>query len=238
MVFELGASGPAADTIGAAAVLGLVAGVGTLATRRTEDGVRRWLRAAAYFCACLVASWATGVLDALLTGPATGTGEWGDPAFVLALLGCIAIEVVAYGVIWPIGTYVLDRPRDPVPAAVFGMAWGVTEAQLLLAMYAVVEHTGWSRPAVVVAAFLVLSAFQGGWHALYWDIRVAPDHNDPAWNARKVLLCHVPNLLATLTFLAVYRAPLLFVLLQTISLVLSCQAMRFPRPARALAVSS
>jgi hypothetical protein len=224
-----GASG-VADLIGWAAAAALVACVAALVLRRNEDGVRRWLRAGAYFSACLVASAAAGVLPVLLTGPLLGDGSLGDIGFVAALLGCVAVELVAYGWVWPRGTYTLDRPRDLPTGIGFGLAWGVTEAQLLLVLFALVEQSGWSKAYVVLVAFVLMSAFQGCWHALYWDRLVAPEHNDPRWNLRKVLLCHVPNLAATLTFLAVYSAPLLFVGLQALSLVLSSCAMHWPRP--------
>ena len=237
MLFEPGLSGLSA-LVASAAAAGLVGCLAVLRTRTALDDVSaRWLRAGAYFCGCLIASAVTGVLDAVLTGRPLGDGDLHDPVFVVALAGCVALEVVAYGLVWPRGTYTLDRPRDLAAGGTFGAVWGLTEGQLLLAGWAVVERTEWSTVYVALAAFVLLSGFQGAWHALYWDRHVAPEHNDPAWNLRKVLLCHVPNLTATLTFLAVYRAPLLFVLLQTIALVLSACAMRFPRPARQLTVT-
>ena len=236
MLFDPGLSGTTAmaGLLAAAGLAGCL--VALRRSPRREADVSRWLRAGAYFCACLAVSAVTGVLDALLTRSPLGEGGLDDPVFVAALTGCVALELVAYGVIWPRGTFTLDRPRDLPAGGAFGAAWGLTEAQLLLAFWAVVEQTGW-RPAYVgLVAFVLMSGFQGAWHALYWDLHVAPEHNDPAWNLRKVLLCHVPNLAATLTLLAVYRAPLLFVLLQTLALVLSSCAMRFPRPSRAAAV--
>ena len=178
----------------------------------------RWARATAYFAVCLVVGWLSGVLPDAVGDP--------DP---LAVVGCLALEVVAYGVIWPIGTYTLDRRRDWVSPA-FGAVWGVCEAQLLLSGYVLVEQLDLGRWPTVGLAFALLSAFQGAWHALYWDLKVAPEHNDPAWNLRKVLLCHVPNLAATLSFYAVSGSALWFVVFQTVSLTLSSTAMRFPRP--------
>jgi hypothetical protein len=226
----------AADLVGWVAAGLLLAFLAALGIRRGEDVLRRWLRAGAYFSGCLVASAATGVLDVLLTGPVLGDGSLGNGVFLAALLGCVVLELIAYGRVWPLGTYTLDRARDLPAGFGFGLLWGVAEAQLLLSLWAVVEWSGWRLSYVVVAAFVLISLFQGCWHALYWDRRVAPEHNDPAWNLRKVLLCHVPNLAATLTFLAVYRAPLLFVAFQTLSLVLCSCAMRFPRPRPAAAV--
>ena len=166
-------------------------------------------RAALYFAACLaVAAVVRPSLSLVAPLP--------------AVVGCLALEVVCYGVIWPRGTYVLDRPRDWASPA-FGLAWGVCEGLLLLSL-AVAVGNPW-------VAFVVLSAFQGVWHAAYWDRFVAPEHNDPRWNLPKVLLCHVPNLAVTLAFLEAYGAGGWFVVFQTVSLVLSATAMRFPRPA-------
>jgi hypothetical protein len=183
----------------------------------------RYRRAAGYFAACLLAGVVSGVTADL------ADVHHGSP--VAVSLAVLVLEVVAYGVVWPIGTYALDRPKDWVSTA-FGVVWGLCEAQLLLSGFVLVEQLGLGKPATVAVAFVLLSAFQGGWHALYWDVRVAPEHNDPAWNLRKVLLCHVPNLLVTLTHYAVYRSALWFVVFQTVSLALSARAMRFPRPAR------
>ena len=52
-----------------------------------------------------------------------------------------------------------------------------------------------------VGVWLAISAFTGIWQDQYWDRLVSPEHNIAAWNARKVVLCHVPNLVVTLTFL-------------------------------------
>lgn len=181
----------------------------------------RYRRAAAYFAVCLLAGAASGVTADLV--------DVDRGAALLPSLAIVLLEVVAYGVVWPIGTFTLDRPKDGVSTA-FGLVWGLCEAQLLLSGYVLVAHLGLAKPLTVALAFVLLSAFQGLWHALYWDIKVAPEHNDPAWNLRKVLFCHVPNLVATLTHYAVYGSALWFVLFQTVSLTLSARAMRFPRP--------
>jgi len=183
----------------------------------TLDG--RWRRALAWFAVCLAASALSGVL-----------ADLGDTdAALLPTLGALAVVAVAYGVVWPIGTFTLDRPRDPVSTG-FGIAWGFFEGQVLLSGYLLVDRLGLDRGWTVLLAFLLLSAFQGAFHALWWDLRVAPEHNDPAWNLRKVLFCHVPNLAVSLTHYAVYGSAFWFVAFQVVALGLSARAMRFPRP--------
>ncbi len=100
----------------------------------------------------------------------------------------------------------------------------------MLSGYVLVDQLDLGPVATVGLTFLLLPAFQGGWHSLYWDLKVAPPHNLPEWNLRKVLFCHVPNLLVTLTFYAVSGSAIWFVAFQVISLALSARAMRFPRP--------
>lgn len=179
----------------------------------------RWRRALGWFAVCLVVSGLSGVPDDL-----------GDlDAAVLPTLGCLVLVALAYGVVWPRGTFALERPRDPV-STWFGVAWGLCEGQLLLSGYLLVDRLGLGRGSTVLLAFLLLSGFQGAFHALWWDVRVAPEHNDPAWNLRKVLFCHVPNLAASLTHYAVYGSAFWFVAFQVVALGLSARAMRFPRP--------
>lgn len=168
----------------------------------------RYRRAAAYFGLCL--------LVALAVRPSLSLD-----APVLPVIGSLALVVVAYGLVWPRGTVTLDRPRDPV-STVFGLVWGVCEG-LLMVSVAVLIGTPW-------LSFLVLAAFLGVFHAAWWDRQVAPEHNIPAWNLPKVLVCHVPNLACSLALLESYDAGGWFVLLQVVALALSARAMRFPRP--------
>lgn len=172
----------------------------------------RYRRAAAYFALCL--------LVALAVRP---TLSFDAP--VLPVLGCLVLVSVAYGVVWPRGTVTLDRPRDRA-STVFGLAWGTCEG-LLLVSVADLIGSPW-------VSFGVLAAFLGAFHAVWWDRQVAPEHNIPSWDLPKVLLCHVPNLAASLALLEAYGAGGWFVLLQVLALTLSSRAMRFPRPDRAV----
>lgn len=168
----------------------------------------RYRRAAAYFGACLAV--------ALAVRPSLSLD-----APVLPVVGCLLLVLVAYGVVWPLGTVTLGRPRDPASTA-FGLVWGACEGLLLLSV-AELLGSPW-------LAFAVLAAFLGGFHAAWWDRRVAPVHNIASWDLPKVLLCHVPNLACSLALLEAYGAGGWFVLLQVVALTLSSRAMRFPRP--------
>lgn len=175
-----------------------------------------WRRAAAYFVACLVIAALAGSLTTrwLDTDHLSNTSWW------LSTLAVVAVEVVGYWVIWPRGTFTLDRPRTPYSSG-FGLAWGVCQGLLFLSV---------ARHLPAWAAWLAISAFQGCFHALWWDIHVAPPHNKPEWNLPKVLLCHVPNLAAAMVWWAQWHDPLPFVAFQVVALVGSARAMRFPPP--------
>lgn len=238
---------PAAMAAAALAAVGLVACLGGLVRRgRTQDrgavppepGLA-WWRAGSYFCLCVLVAWATGALstispaDTFTTTTDRSAGAWW--AFTLA---CVAVELVAYWVVWPRGTYTLDRPLDLGWQVPFGLAWGICQGLLFLSIQFAVSALDVGDLVAGILAFVAIATFQGLWHGLYWDRYVAPEHNDPAWNLPKVLCCHVPNLAITLTYLFVVGNEVMFVAFQTIALLGSTIFMRFPRyPARSSAVA-
>ncbi|MEL7210619.1 MAG: hypothetical protein AAGK32_20695, partial [Actinomycetota bacterium] len=192
-----------------------------------------WLRALVYFAACWLVSWLTGVF-ATITTTAPVTGEQvASAGWWLSAVGCLVVVGIGYGIVWPLGTETHGRPLRPVWVLAFGLLWGAAEGQLFLSMWSVADRLIGPAWLVVVVTFGAISVFTGLWHDRYWDRLVAPEHNITAWNARKVALCHVPNLAATLTFLAVYENALLFVAFQTLALCLSSWFMRFPPPTAA-----
>jgi len=197
--------------------------------RRNGYDVRlAWLRAGMYFCACFLASWATGVLHTLLHTPLFSAEQAQSMSWLALTAGCVLVEILGYWVIWPMGTFTLDRERNLPVQVGFGLMWGIAEAQLFLAFWAAIEMFGMSTLATALVAFGLISTFQGMWHSLYWDIHVAPEHNIPEWNKWKVLCAHVPNLIITLTYLALHGNAALFVGFQTLSLLGSTIYMRFP----------
>ena len=181
-----------------------------------RDGRRSWLRAAPYFVACLVIAAAGGAL----TRSPLRTHHLSELSWWAATTAVIVVEFVAYWIVWPRGTFTLDRPRSPY-SLLFGLVWGICQG--LLFATAALHLRAW-------VAWLVLAAFQGCFHGLWWDRTVAPPHNVPAWNLRKVLLCHTPNLVAALWWWSVWRDVGPFVLFQVVALVGSARAMRFPSP--------
>lgn len=187
-----------------------------------------WAQAGLYFVACFALSWATGVLPTLLSQPLATAAQMQSPAWLAFTALCFAVEYIAYVLIWPRGTLTHGRKLYWPAVLIFGLLWGVSEGQLFLVIWTVARRWLASPMWAALVAFVVISAFLGLWHALYWDIRVAPEHNLPEWNGRKVLFAHIPNLIVTLTHLHFYGNAGLFVLFQTFSLMASTYFMRFP----------
>lgn len=191
------------------------------------DARAAWMRGGIYFVICFLVSWFSGIAPSLLQReawlPNPLTATWGAFAAV-----CLLIIIVGYFVIWPMGTETHGRPLSWPAVLVFGLLWGLSQGQLFASIWSWPARYFSSDWVVVGIAFIVIATFNGLWHSQFWDIYVSPIHNIEAWNLRKVLLVHVPNLLCTLTFLTLYRNVGLFVALQTLALVGSAYFMHFP----------
>lgn len=192
------------------------------------DPAGAWRRAGVYFAVCLVIGWMSGALDRVLSSPVVDHPTTG--AFWLSTAGCLMVVVVAYWVIWPLGTLTHGRRFRPAWHLGFGVLWGVFEGVLFVSIFTVANDLIDQRWWAAGASLLVISGFKGVWHDKYWDIRVSPEHNIVEWNAPKVFFCHVPNLTATLSYLTVFRAPLIFIGFQVVALSGSTLFMRFPSP--------
>lgn len=187
-----------------------------------------WARAMAYFIACILISHMSGALGWVLHGPLATAEQLRDPQWgALLIVSCVAI-FIGYFVVWPRGTLTHGRRRNLVVVATFGMLWGVSEGLLFLSVFLLSQRFIASAVGATAATFFILAAFLGSWHSLYWDSHVAPEHNIPEWNIRKVLFAHIPNLLVTLTFLTLYGNAAIFLLLQATALIASTYFMRFP----------
>jgi hypothetical protein len=191
------------------------------------DAYRAWARAGAFVVVAAVVGAVAGVYGEPL---GLRSEHLGHAGWWLAVVGCLAVELVAYWVVWPRGTYTLDRPRDPAAAVAVGVPWGVAQGVVFLALFRLGGAIVDGDAATAAVAFGLISTYQAVFHAAWWDRLVAPPHNKPEWNLRKVLLCHVPNLAVTLAFLTAYGDGAVFVTFQVVALVGSALFMRFPRP--------
>ena len=188
-----------------------------------------WRRAWAYFCMCLVIGSLSGALATVLGSPLATVEQLVDPRWWLMTLACAAVVFVGYAVIWPMGTFTDGRPLHGRVTLLYGRLWGACQALLFLSIWALIERSGLGVWWVAAATFLAIATYNGLWHRLVWDKYVSPPHNYTEWNARKVLLCHTPNLLVCLAYLAVYGNVGIFVLLQAYALAVSAWAMHFPK---------
>jgi len=200
--------------------------------RHAEAGVYSarlaWLRVLLYGCASTILAIVTGVFALVFTSPLTTATQLADAAWLAFAAACLAVELVAYGVVWRAGTRSYGRARHLRSIALVGVLWGLSEAQVFLSIWAIVESFVSDRLLIVVISFVLIASFKGLWQSLYWDVRVSPPHNLPEWNLRKVLFAHVPNLLITLTYLAVTGSAAMFVAFQVVAILISAYVMRFP----------
>lgn len=189
-----------------------------------------WLRASLYFGACLLVACFSGALDWALTAPLASAEQRAQPLWWLLTAACWLVIVVGYGVVWPRGTFTDGRPQHALLSLAYGAVWGACQAPWFLTIWLLVARSGLAAVWVAAISYLLIGGYNGIWHRFFWDIYVSPPHNYTEWNAKKVLLCHTPNLLLTLTMLALYGNAGMFVLLQAVALALSAFAMHFPAP--------
>ncbi len=140
----------------------------------------------------------------------------------------VALIALAYAAIWPRGVFTDGRAAAPLWQALFGLVWGLAQGLMFLCIWRATGFLtalpGWQA----LLSFVLIASFNALWHALVWDVHVSPPHNLRAWNLRKVLFCHSPNLAFSLAHLAYFGDALYFVSLQMLALMLSSLAMRFP----------
>lgn len=189
-----------------------------------------WIRAGIYFCACFLIAWASGATEKLLDGPIATSDQLRDPTWIGYTLAALGFICVAYGIVWVHFTVRFDRPLTPVRSTLFGVLWGLSSGQLFLSVWLIANDVGLPEPAAWVVTWLVLGAWQPNFHNIYWDHWIAPEHDTRLTQRIKALGCHIPNLLITLTYLALFDNALIFVGLQVIACVSASAGMRFPAP--------
>jgi hypothetical protein len=187
-----------------------------------------WLRAIIYLCATSIIALLCGVTDAIVERPLATQEQISGSLWLTGMLLCSLLIIIAYGFIWAKGTYTDGRQWHPFSTSLFGLMWGISQAQLFLSFWALTELAQLSLLWTTLITIVLISIYNGNWQQFYWDIKVSPPHNYPEWNVRKVLLCHVPNLLLTLPFFAIYGNVQLYIFFQTGALLLSSHRMHFP----------
>jgi hypothetical protein len=191
-----------------------------------------WLRAAIYFCYCLVVASVTGTLDAVLSSPLVYPGQWQDPAWWLSTVTVTVFILVAYWGYWYRNTLRFGRKLDLIPQGIFGLCWGLTSGLYFLSFWQLVLAIGgnWPLWAVWLLSYALISAWQALWMDMYWDVYVSPEHDSPESIRKKVPRTHIPNMTICLTYFAVYQNYWIFIGLQSIALLAASYGMRFPAP--------
>lgn len=188
-----------------------------------------WVRGGIYFISSSIFSILTGVLPVLLSKPIATVENLSSLRWWLFTGVCIGIIYFAYFYLWPKGTLTHGRALHLPSVLVFGLFWGLSEGLLFLSVWAVVEKYIQNTWLIVLVAFLIIGMFKGLWQSQYWDIYVSPEHNIPEWNGKKVLFGHVPNLVCTLSYLALFGNAFIFLALQTAGIMYSAYYMHFPK---------
>jgi hypothetical protein len=187
-----------------------------------------WIRGGIYFTSGFILSILTGVLPMLISKPIATAEQLSNFYWWLFTLLCVGVIYFAYFYLWPRGTLTHGRELHLPQVLFFGLFWGLGEGQVFLSAWAVTEKFIGNVWLTTLVTFLIVGTFKGLWQSQYWDIHVAPEHNIPEWNLKKVLFGHIPNLICTLSYLAVFGNALIFLLLQTAGLMYMTYRMRFP----------
>jgi hypothetical protein len=186
-----------------------------------------WTRAWIVFCICSIISWATGTMDKILTNLVVPPGQLEDPQWIAWTAGCFVLIFVAYWVIWARWTVIFDRKRYLVPQIIFGFVWGASIGQIFLIFWHFAGIFGFPVWGRWILAYLCMAS-HGLWMDLYWDVYVLPEHDTP-WSLKwKVICSHIPNMMACLTYLAIYNNQGIFILLQAFALTGAAVSMRVP----------
>lgn len=199
-----------------------------MSTRAPYSPKLAWLRALAYFAFCFGIAAASGALQSVLGAPLV-PADAGAAWWALAL-GYLAIIVIGYAVIWPIGTFTDNRARHGALSIAYGATWGLAQGMWFLTIWTWIGKAGLAPLWSGALAYLAIGGYNGLWHRFFWDIYVSPPHNYTEWNGRKVLLAHTPNLIVGLVLLGLYGSGGVYVLMQALALGISAFVMRFPAP--------
>jgi hypothetical protein len=186
-----------------------------------------WTRAWIVFCIFFIISWAFGTMDNILSNPIVSSEQLEDPKWIAWTAGCFVLIFVAYWIIWARWTVIFDRKRYPVSQVIFGLVWGASIAQIFLVFWHFAGIFGFPVWGRWILAYLMMSS-HGLWMDLYWDVYVLPEHDTP-WSLKwKVICSHIPNMLACLTYLAIYNNLCIFIMLQALALTGAAVTMRVP----------
>jgi len=201
------------------------------------DTKAAWLRAFAAFSFAWALAMASGTFPTIAKNPWIFPGQTSDIYWVVLSIVLTIVVLIGYWIIWPIGTLPHGRKIVFPDTLLFGIFWGVSEGLFFGSVWILARrlwtnvlssHPLISDYATCFTVIILLSAFIGTWHALYWDIHISPNHNIIEWNIKKVLLAHNPNLILGAIYITMWENLGIWVTLQAFALLGSTLAMPFP----------
>jgi len=199
---------------------------------RTYCPQRSWRLAGLYLLLLAILSTAAGTPQELIRSPLVTALQWRNPLWWFLLTGSWLITYAAYGIYWPRHTLLFNRSSRPWTQAGFGISWGLILGlwMITLMRWAKVWLPGEGAKALpgFILGFGMISLWQALTQSYFWGVYVAPEHDTPVSNKRKVWVCHAPHLLGSLTFLFMFGNGALFTVLQMYALALTSLAMRMP----------
>lgn len=147
-----------------------------------------WMRGGLYFTSGFIRSILTDVLPALVSKPIATREQVSNFYWWLFTLLCIGVICFACFYLWGKGTLTHGRELHVPQVLFFGLFWGLGDGQAFLSAWAVTEKFIGNVWLTALVTFIAVGTFKGLWQSQNWDVHVAPEHNIPEWNLKKVFL--------------------------------------------------
>ncbi len=189
-----------------------------------------WTRALIYFSFCNIIITISGTLEQIITKPIFTLEQISNINWIIYVSFSFTFVFFAYVILWPRNTLNFDRRYYLGSEIVFGVIWGFSTGGLLLSFYHLWSLTGVLPWVNYILAFISISLWQYFIQAYFWDIYISPEHDTPRSILIKTFACHLPNVLLSLGFLAIWGNYAIFISLFIIALVSSTISQRFPAP--------
>ena len=189
-----------------------------------------WTRAFIYFSFCNIIIAVSGTLKQILTKPFFTLKQISNIYWVAYTTFCFIYVFLAYVIVWPRNTLKFDRRYYFGSGIVFGVIWGFSTGGFLLSIYHLWSLTGVPPLANYILGFFSIALWQYFPQVYFWDIYVSPEHDTPRSILIKTFACHIPNVLLSLGYLAIWGNYAIFIILFIIALISSTISQRFPAP--------
>lgn len=189
---------------------------------------RAWGVALTYLGLLLVLSMLSGTPQRLLLQPFITLNQLLDWRWWFAFVGSLAVTIYVYGIYWSSHTLLFGRRIRAFWQVLFGSMWGLAIGLWMLSLYSFSNAWVSNAPLRALLAFALISVWQAFAQSYFWGVYVTPEHDTPRSNRTKVARCHIPHLVFSLLFFALFGNGLLFVLMQMLALSITSVAMRMP----------